>query len=78
MSAAGPATLLEWRRRIRELHRVLAAPRGGSAAVAGRLTLADLLWAVQSEAYVWRSTQTFFANETLLDTWAYQLDLFFA
>ncbi|EAY05072.1 hypothetical protein TVAG_191690 [Trichomonas vaginalis G3] len=41
-----------------------------------RLTLTDLIWAMQSETYVWRSENTVFAKELLLNTWNHQLDLF--
>ena len=40
------------------------------------LSIEDLIWAIQSETYVWRSETTIFAKELLLNTWKYQLDLF--
>ena len=41
-----------------------------------KLSIEDLIWAIQSETYVWKAESTIFAKELLLNTWKHQLDLF--
>lgn len=49
---------------------------GPSSSFNEKLTLYDLIWAIQSETYVWRSENTVFAKKLLLNTWNHQIDLF--